>query len=155
MIGGSLGNTTWSTWVGLATLAAITIPLMVIDVRTHRLPNVYTYTAALVIALSLGLSERWQAIGCGLGAGILMLALNVITRRGIGMGDVKLSVSLGMASGAISLGTAVMVFVFAFLIGGVWAIFGLAARRYTRNTAIPFGPSLLVGFWAAIITVML
>jgi leader peptidase (prepilin peptidase)/N-methyltransferase len=124
-------------------------------VRSHRLPNVYTYPAALVIAAGLGMTQQWNAIACGLVAGLGMLALNLATRGGVGMGDVKLSVTLGMASGAIGVGTCVMVFVFAFLFGGIWAVAGMATRRYTRKTAIAFGPALLIGFWAAIISVML
>ena len=142
-------------WLALAIIAGITIPLFVIDVRSHRLPNAYTYPAALVIAAGLGMTQQWSAIICGLVAGLGMLALNLATRGGVGMGDVKLSVSLGMASGAIGVGTCVMVFVFAFLFGGIWAVAGMATRKYTRKTAIAFGPALLLGFWAAIITVML
>jgi leader peptidase (prepilin peptidase)/N-methyltransferase len=150
-----VANFSWSTWLALAAIAVVTIPLFVIDVRSHRLPNVYTYPAALVIAAGLGMTQQWNAIACGLVAGLGMLALNLATRGGVGMGDVKLSVTLGMASGAIGVGTCVMVFVFAFLFGGIWAVAGMATRRYTRKTAIAFGPALLIGFWAAIISVML
>jgi leader peptidase (prepilin peptidase)/N-methyltransferase len=150
-----VANFSWSIWMALATIAAVSIPLFIIDVRSHRLPNAYTYPAVLVIAAGLSIAQQWTAITCGLVAGLGMLALNLATRGGVGMGDVKLSVSLGMASGAIGVGTCVMVFVFAFLIGGIWAVAGLATRRYTRKTAIAFGPALLIGFWAAIISVML
>lgn len=145
----------WSTWLALTTIAVVTIPLFVIDVRSHRLPNAFTYPAAMVIAAGLSIAQEWTAIICGVVAGLAMLILSLATRGGIGMGDVKLSVSLGMASGAISVGASLMVFVFAFLLGGAWAVIGLATRRYTRKTAIAFGPALLLGFWAAIINVML
>jgi len=150
-----VANFSWSIWLALAIIAGITMPLLIIDVRSHRLPNVYTYPAALFIAAGLSIAHHWTAITCGLVAGLAMLTLNLATRGGVGMGDVKLSVSLGMASGAIGVGTCVMVFVFAFLIGGIWALAGLATRRYTRKTAIAFGPALLIGFWVTIITVML
>lgn len=150
-----VSNFSWSAWLALTTIAVVTIPLFVIDVRSHRLPNAYTYPAALVIAAGLSIGEQWTAISCGVVAGLAMLILSLATRGGIGMGDVKLSVSLGMASGAISVSASLMVFVFAFLFGGAWAVVGLATQRYTRKTAIAFGPALLLGFWAAIITVML
>ena len=141
--------------LALVIIAVVTIPLLVIDVRSHRLPNSFTYPVALVIAVCLAISQQWIALACGLVAGLAMLALYLATRGGVGMGDVKLSVSLGMASGAIGVVACVMVFVFAFLLGGIWAMIGLSARMYTRKTAIAFGPALLMGFWAAIISVML
>ena len=139
----------------LAIIAAATVPLFVMDVRSHRLPNAFTYPMALVIGAALAIAGQWQAVVCGLVAGLAMLALSLVTRGGIGLGDVKLSVSLGMASGVFSTTATVLVFAYAFIIGGLWATIGLASRKYNRGSAIAFGPALLVGFWAAIMSVML
>jgi prepilin signal peptidase PulO-like enzyme (type II secretory pathway) len=65
----------------------------------------------------------------------------------MGMGDVKLAAALGLASPtlAIALGSPLI----AFLLGGVVA--GIVLIRSGRGGRIAFGPSLLAGYFGALV----
>lgn len=78
-------------------------------------------------------------------AGGAFLLLSWITHGGIGFGDVKLAAMIGAATGAISL-----IGVWSALLAGSLAslIWATGARR---SGPIPFGPSLLVGAWIALL----
>lgn len=78
------------------------------------------------------------------------------------MGDVKLAGLLGGAAGLISVPAAILSPVLAFVAGGVASVVVLIvtfSRRsdlplkqvwaVTKQTRIPFGPFMLLGFWVA------
>lgn len=141
--------------LALVSIAIGTIPLVLTDIREHRLPNKITYPLAMFTLLCAALSSNFTAIRCGLVAIFAMLLLSMLSRGGLGMGDVKLSLSLGTASGMFGMGATLMTFAAAFLLGGIWAIWGIATKRYAKRSSIPFGPALLAGFWLSVISVML
>jgi leader peptidase (prepilin peptidase)/N-methyltransferase len=88
-------------------------------------------------------SATWSAIAYGL----LLLALHVL--GGMGLGDVKLAPALGLLTGALGQVPAVTAPLAAFLVGGVTAV-GVLLRR-GAGAAMPFGPSMLLGAWAAVL----
>jgi leader peptidase (prepilin peptidase)/N-methyltransferase len=57
---------------------------------------------------------------------------------------------LGAAAGLVSPSVAILSPLLAFVLGGLVSAVILATRRGTRATRIPFGPFMLVGFWAAV-----
>lgn len=138
--------------------------LFVIDVRTHRLPN--RLTAALVagggVLLLAGtltaspasvLADRWVMTLIGaLGYCAMMLLLHLLTKAGIGMGDVKLAAGLGLYTGFLSVDALIAGFVLAFLFGGFQAVFLIVFRKATRTTRIAFGPAMLLA--AAVVMVI-
>lgn len=95
----------------LAWFLLCNIVLFVIDVREHRLPNKWTgllFAGAGLFLLASTftatdasvLSGRWVATLVGSGSYLaVMLLLHIITRAGIGMGDVKLAAGLGLYTG--------------------------------------------------------
>jgi leader peptidase (prepilin peptidase)/N-methyltransferase len=133
-------------------LAAVSPPLVVADLRHHRLPNPLVL-AALVAGL-LGLVWSWIATGAapvvplvsGLAFGVFLLAFSLA--GGMGLGDVKLAAVLGLAAGLLDVTTAVLTPLLAFLCGGVAA--AMVAARRGGTARLPFGPWLLLGFWAAV-----
>ena len=141
--------------LALFSMGTATIPLALIDIREHRLPNKITYSLALITALCAALGSNFTAITCGLVATFAMLLIMILSRGGLGMGDVKLSFSLGTVSGMFGMGATLTTFAAAFLLGGIWAIWGIATKRYAKRSSIPFGPALLAGFWLSVIGVML
>lgn len=143
------------TAAALTAIAVATIPLVIIDIREHRLPNRITYSLAAITLLCAAGASNFTAVGCGLVSAIAMLLLSLLSRGGLGMGDVKLAVSLGTAAGLFGTATTVMTFTLAFIVGGIWALWGLATRRFVKQSSLPFGPALLAGFWLSIIGVML
>lgn len=149
--------------------------LTVIDVRHHLLPNrivfpsyavagVLLVTAAIVLVVAgpapgstpeggaeiLGVPAlRILAGGAVLWA--FYFVLRLVYPPGMGFGDVKLAGVLGMYLGYLGWGHVFAGTFAAFLLGGVWSIALLAARRGTLKSAIPFGPFMLAGAAAAML----
>jgi leader peptidase (prepilin peptidase)/N-methyltransferase len=139
--------------------AALSVVLSVIDVRTHRLPNRLTFTAyptlLALLALPAVTQPAYSAYGRAMLAGITLMSafitLHLLRPSGLGLGDVKLAGVMGIALGWISWTTVFTGAVIGFLLGAIGALTLIAARRANRRSALPFGPFLLAGAWAAIL----
>jgi leader peptidase (prepilin peptidase)/N-methyltransferase len=139
-------------------LAAITLALAIIDVETHKLPNVIVLPAYAVGAALLGTAALLQGDLVGLGrmaagAGILFafyFVLAMISPRGMGMGDVKLAGVLGLFLGSLGWGQLAVGAGAAFVLGGLFSIILLITKRVGRKGGIPFGPWMLLGAWVGI-----
>ncbi|WP_144705008.1 prepilin peptidase [Fictibacillus phosphorivorans] len=81
------------------------------------------------------------AVGSLLGF-LFLLLLAVLSKGGIGGGDIKLMGALGLVLGFQGAYLTLMV---ASIVGVLIAIVGLVTKKYNRKTAIPFGPYLAVG----------
>ena len=139
-------------------LAAISVVLTLIDVDTHRLPNVIVLPSYIVGALLLAtaclLGADWWALArAGIGMAAMFafyFVLRLIRPDGMGGGDVKLAGLLGMHLAWLGWGPLVVGAFAAFLLGGVVGIALMALRRANRRTAIPFGPWMIAGAWVGI-----
>ncbi|CAN5192028.1 A24 family peptidase [soil metagenome] len=139
-------------------LAAITVALAIIDIESHRLPNVIVLPGYAVGAALLGtaalLDGDYVALGrMAAGAGILFafyFLLAIISPRGMGMGDVKLAGVLGLFLGSLGWGQLAVGAGAAFVLGGVFSITLLIMKRVGRKGGIPFGPWMLLGAWVGI-----
>lgn len=139
-------------------LAAITVALAIIDIETHRLPNVIVLPGYAVGVALLGTAALLQGDLVGLGrmaagAGILFVfyfVLAMISPRGMGMGDVKLAGVLGLFLGSLGWGQLAVGAGAAFVLGGLFSIILLITRRAGRKSGIPFGPWMLLGAWVGI-----
>lgn len=141
-------------------LAAVTVPLVRVDLREHRLPNAITYrllpALTVLLATQALLSGTPDRLGRALLAGlVLLLAYGipalVLGGAGIGMGDAKLAPSLGLALGWLTWGHVLRGTVYAFLLAGLVALALVASRRLGRKDHLAFGPFLLAGAWLAIL----
>lgn len=134
-------------------LTALGVALAMIDLDVHRLPNVLVlpgYPVSFVLlALATLASGDWFALVRGLLGGLGLFAfyllLAIVVPRGMGFGDVKLAGLLGLNLAWLGWGSLGVGAFAAFLIGGVWGILLIAARRAGRRTGIPFGPSMILG----------
>ncbi|MBI4595582.1 MAG: prepilin peptidase, partial [Candidatus Tectomicrobia bacterium] len=106
------------------------------------------------MVLSLGFSFLWPGrdplnalIGGGVGLGLLLIPY-VISRRGMGLGDVKLAAFLGLATGYPLVFVALLM---AILGGGTVAIVLVMMRKKGRKDAIPFGPYLATAGFIALL----
>jgi leader peptidase (prepilin peptidase)/N-methyltransferase len=70
---------------------------------------------------------------------------------GLGLGDVKLAASLGLLLGWLGWTWVVVGLVAAVVLGGVVGLALLATGRAHRRSAVPFGPSMLVGGLVAVV----
>lgn len=138
---------------GLVWFLLCSVVLARTDLREHRLPNRWTGRLALggVVAMGGGavLGGLWSVVAScllgGLGYALAMLALHVLTRGGLGLGDVKLAAGLGLYCGVAGLAAVLAAAVLAVLLGGVVAVVLVLARRADRHTALPFGPAMVAG----------
>ena len=142
-----------SGWVLLAYVAAVSVPLAVIDVLEHRLPNRLVVpgiglAAATGGAHVLATDNDWAPLICGVSAFTVFLVLALL--GGMGMGDVKLAALLGTAAGFLGWEVSVAALMSAFLLGGLGALIQKVMNRIRRKphtSQIPFGPYMLAGFW--------
>jgi leader peptidase (prepilin peptidase) / N-methyltransferase len=132
----------------LAALVAITV----IDLRHQIIPDVITLpgvVAGLVASVATDRISWVQSVVGILVGGGLFVAVIVLSRGGMGGGDLKLGAMLGAFLGWQALLVGLFV---AVMLGGLSAVALLASRRLARKDAIPFGPFLALGgtvalFW--------
>ena len=134
-------------------LAAVGVALALIDLDTHRLPDVIVLPSIGVVAVLLTVAAwvggDWDAL---LRAGIggvalftLYFVLMVVYPPGMGFGDVKLAALVGLATAWIGWGALILGLFAGFLLGGLFGIGVLLVRRSGRGTGIPFGPWMILG----------
>jgi len=76
---------------------------------------------------------------------LFYLAIALISRGGMGMGDVKLAAPIGWVSGYFGLNTVLNSSFAAFLLGSLVGVGLMAFGKAGRKSAIPFGPFMLIG----------
>lgn len=137
----------------LVLLAAL-LAISVIDLEHYIVPNriLIPLTSAAVPLLALailgdegGPADFVRGLLGGAAGLIVMLALNLISPRGMGMGDVKMSFVLGLYLGFLGWGELVLGFFAAFVLGAVVGLALVALKLRGRKDAVPFGPFLAAG----------
>lgn len=140
-------------------LAAVGLGLALIDVDTHRLPDVIVLPSYVVGAVLLGLGallgsesgELVRALLGGLAMYALYYALAVVQPAGMGFGDVKLAGVLGAYTAWLGWGAWAVGLFGGFLLGGVWGIGLILLRKGGRKSKVPFGPFMLLGALLAVL----
>jgi leader peptidase (prepilin peptidase)/N-methyltransferase len=147
--------------------------LTVIDVRSHLLPNrivfpsygvagVLLLAAAIMVSFGEPTTEDSPAavlfgvpglavLAGGAALWLFYFVLRLIHPPGMGFGDVKLAGVLGLYLGYLGWSHVFAGTFAAFLLGGLWSLGILIARRGTLRSAIPFGPFMLAGAAAAML----
>ena len=134
-------------------LAALGLVLALIDLATHRLPNVLVLPAYPVLAVLLAVAswagDDWPALLRAAIGGVVLWGLYallmVLKPGGMGFGDVKLAGVLGAGLGWLGWGTLVVGAFAAFLLGGLFAIGLVVLGRAGRKSKVPFGPWMVLG----------
>jgi len=146
----------WWRWVATGLLSLPLIQIAITDLR-HR--YVYTLVAGVGLALGLGFgwtvhnSEWWTSVvgAASAGAGFLMLFLlgRVMYRGGepLARGDITIAAMVGATAASCTLRAIVL----GVVLGGVFALGVLLARKSGRGY-LPYGPGLCLGglitlFW--------
>lgn len=156
----ALTGPTWALPV-LLSLAALSVALTLIDLDVQRLPDAIVLPAYPACAALLALASwnpggepAWGALGRAAvgGGGLLALYLAAALTHpgGMGLGDVKLAGVLGLCLGWFGWGVLAVGGFAAFVLGGLYAVGLLVARRAGRRSGIPFGPWMLAGAWLGI-----
>lgn len=134
-------------------LFVIACRLIVIDIRTHRLPDrivLPTLVALVVLGVVDAIAAGDSAAMVRAAFGMLILggfyaALRLLSREGMGGGDVKLAAVIGLVLGwhswqALAVGAAS-----AFVLGALYAMSLMMFRRADGSTRIAFGPWMIIG----------
>ena len=142
----------------MAFYACIFIITFVIDLERGLILNRVVYpgmVAALLLALypwpwfseSIGMRVAYAALGGAAGFAIFLL-IAMVSRGGMGWGDVKLAALMGLAIGFPLVFVAIIM---AAILGGIVAVALMIAKKRTRRQTIPFGPFLAL---AAMVTLL-
>jgi len=141
----------------IAFYSYIYITIALIDLRHQLILNKIVYPsliAALIIAPFFIQGGNWQGgqlhfgdvdagilnalIGAGVGF-VFLLIPAIVSRGGMGLGDVKMAALIGLTTGFPGVLVAVLG---GIILGGLTAIMLLVFRIKKRKEAIPFGPFL-------------
>jgi leader peptidase (prepilin peptidase) / N-methyltransferase len=131
----------WIAWSLISLLVIITVS----DLAYTLIPDkiLLFFTAIFFIERFLiPLVPWWDSL---LGATVgfsLLLIISIISKGGMGGGDIKLYAVIGFA-----VGTKLMLlsFFIATLIGAIFGIIGISLRLLERKKPVPFGPFIAIG----------
>jgi len=136
----------WSSELFIAwTLISLLMIIFVSDVSYMIIPDrvLLLFTLLFFIErLFIPLNPWWDSIvGATLGF-VLLLFIAILSKGGMGGGDIKLYALLGLV-----LGTRIVLlsFFLAILFGTLFGIIGLATGKLKRKNPIPFGPFIGAG----------
>ncbi|RJX23779.1 MAG: prepilin peptidase [Dethiobacter sp.] len=135
------------TWTAPAMMVffSMLIVTAVIDWRHQVIPD-----GALLAGGVLGLpliylqsldKLKWGVAGF-LAAGLLLYLIAVISKGGMGGGDIKLAAVMGLYLGLKPVAVALLL---AFMLGGLIGLALLVTGKKGRKDAVPFGPFLALG----------
>jgi prepilin signal peptidase PulO-like enzyme (type II secretory pathway) len=133
----------------MAFYACLFIIIFVIDLEQGLILNKVVYpgmVVAFLLALypwpwltqSVGMRVAYAALGGGIGF-TLFLLIALVSRGGMGWGDVKLAALIGLATGFPLVFLAIIM---GAILGGIVAVALVIAKRRKRRETIPFGPFL-------------
>jgi len=138
----------WAT-VSFWSLFSLLIVVTVIDLYYRIIPDGVLITGTIIGLPLAGLQSIDRLAGGLIGfivVGLIMLLIAVVSKGGMGGGDIKLSAVMGLYLGWQGVLVALLI---AFLGGGLFGLFLLLTGRKGRKDAVPFGPFLALGGAAA------
>ncbi len=143
----------WSLELFVALLLiSLLMIIFVSDIHYMIIPDrvlLFFLPLFIVLRILVPLDPWWSPIAGALVGFFLLYAIAVISKGGMGGGDIKLFGVLGIVLGLQ--GTLLTLFFAAFL-GSILGLVGMALKKVKRGKPIPFGPFIVVGalisyFW--------
>jgi len=137
--------------VALGALVLLLVPIIAIDLRERRIPNLLNAALAVVgIIFQLATAPTWRAAAASLIAPVaiiavflaLIFAMKLLRRPGtLGLGDVKFLAAASIWVGFVG---STLVFVVASLLALAFTLARAPWRTLDLRAAIPFSPFLAV-----------
>ncbi|MCR2820548.1 prepilin peptidase [Lederbergia panacisoli] len=127
------------------TLISLFIIIFITDIKYMLIPNrilLFFIPLFLIERIILPLEPWWDSL---LGAAIgfsLLLMIAVISKGGMGGGDIKLFGVIGFALGSKLV---LLSFFAASVFGGIFGVIGMALGYFKKGESIPFGPFIGIG----------
>lgn len=125
-------------------LVSLVIIITITDIHYYIIPNKLLFffmTLFIIIRIIQPLNPWYDSLLGFLISYLLLFILIIISRGGIGAGDMKLLAVLGFFTG---IKVALLGFVLAILIGGLYGVYLLITQKKTKSDYVPFGP--FIGF---------
>lgn len=123
------------------------------DYREHRIPNIFPLVIALSAVLLLGLGVLAEQAGAiayvttgilsSVVCGLILVVASVVTKQGVGAGDIKLICAIALIAGVY---TVMGTLFFGVVSCSVYGIIALILKKKSVSSAVPFGPFLLFGY---------
>lgn len=128
------------------------------DFRDHRIPDIFPLVTAVsaIACLAIGYftSEDgatayiFSSVFAAVVVAIFMIVASLLTKHGIGMGDIKLLTALALLGGVNTIGWTL---IFGVAACAVAAVFFLITKKKTVKGTMPFGPFIFIGYILTII----
>ena len=143
-------------------LGAVSLALVIIDLKFHRLPNILTLGSyPIVTSLLIGAAattqngfDRLARSGlAALAALALFVILHLVNRTGMGLGDVKLAPVVGAVLGWQAWSALLNGAFYAFVGAGLVAAVLMISKRLKPTDDIAFGPFMILGMWLAMLQI--
>ncbi|WP_338470411.1 prepilin peptidase [Niallia sp. XMNu-256] len=115
------------------------------DIREQLILDIVTLPMLGLLIISrlfIGTEPIWYYLLGGAVGFLLLLFLAIVSKGGMGGGDIKLYAAIGVALGPL---LTVMSLVLASFVGAIAGVFLLMTGKVKRGQPIAFGPSILVG----------
>ena len=143
----------WLAAVNFAVVYTVVLISGIIDFYCHKIPNFVLFAGVgvriLILLLMVFLYREifvneliMSLVGC-IASLLVMLLISILSKQGIGYGDVKLYACLGLYLGIID---TYYVLFYAVLLAALYAAYVLLSKKGDRKTRIPFGPFTYLGF---------
>ena len=161
MVGLASGFAAWRAWTApdgierakLLCALVLVVGAGCIDLTEYRIPNLFPLALALcgIALLAIGLltgqngafsNATGSVLSAVICAACLLIAM-FLSRRGIGMGDIKLLAALALCVGFRAL---IGVIFYGMLFCALTAVSLLIFKKKTIRDAIPFGPFIAFGY---------
>lgn len=145
--------------VGLAGVSAVLATQIVIDLCVRRLPRELSYGGLIVFVSCALATEPMDAAGpSGLLVGLIAMSaiaalLVVVSRGALGLGDLHLAPLLGALIGWFAPSAVLWAWMITAVTGALVTIAGLATKRLSRGSMIPYGPFMVLGAVAAVVVI--
>lgn len=133
-------------------LAAVAVPLALIDLKVLRLPDplvAAAFAGGVVLLAAAGFTtgapgRLLRAAEAAAMCGAVYLLLALVPRSGMGFGDVKLGAVLGWYLGWLGWFAVVAGLVLTPLVNLPVLVVLLVTRRADRKASVPYGPAMLL-----------
>lgn len=144
--------------ISILTLSVLSMPLLITDITLKRLPNKLTlsgFIASIFVSLVNLFNAHsgillLQTLLFSFVSGFTFLLLNIISKGGMGMGDVKLAGMLGALLSPFGGSVIFISYVFAFIFGALIGVLLLILKAVDRKSMMPFGPYMIIGAWTSL-----
>lgn len=140
----------WSIELLIAwALISLLVIIVISDVKYMLIPNkiLLVFTVVFVcLRIWIPLDPWWDSLAGGVAGFLIPFILAIVSKGGMGGGDIKLFALVGLA---IGLKGVLLSFMFATLLGAFFGMIGLIAGFVKRGEPMPFGPFIAAGSIAA------